>query len=163
VVNALQKLKHIQFHVFSKKVKGIETHGNVQLIPVSNKAFTRSMISSEGVITGAGFETPAETLYLGKKLMCLPIQGQYEQLCNAEALKNFNVPIIDSIGNTFAEQVNQWLQAESPKPLQLKHSTAEIVRHVVEKGLELNSQKKHLDMGNLLQPEDVFAWNAGLA
>jgi hypothetical protein len=41
-------------------------------MPVNNDGFTQSMISSHGVITGAGFETPAETLYLGKKLICVP-------------------------------------------------------------------------------------------
>jgi hypothetical protein len=32
------------------------------------------------------FETPAEALFLGKKLLVIPMTGQYEQECNAAAL-----------------------------------------------------------------------------
>ncbi|WP_216073950.1 glycosyltransferase family protein, partial [Acinetobacter baumannii] len=72
------------------------------------------MIASEGVITGAGFETPAEALYLGKKLLCLPIRGQYEQLCNAAALKNFGVTIVDKMDNEFTGTIASWLSSPNP-------------------------------------------------
>jgi len=40
-----------------------------------------------GVFCGAGFETPAEAMFLKKKLMVIPMKGQYEQQCNAAALE----------------------------------------------------------------------------
>ncbi|MFX6743247.1 glycosyltransferase family protein, partial [Acinetobacter baumannii] len=85
VQQSLQHVKDIKFEVFSKKRKEKETIGNISFIPINNNAFNKSMINCTGIITGAGFETPAEALYLGKKLLCLPIRGQYEQLCNAAA------------------------------------------------------------------------------
>ena len=56
-------------------------------MPVNQRGFNDSMINAYGVITGAGFETPAEVLHLGKRLLVIPIKGQYEQLCNAAALE----------------------------------------------------------------------------
>ena len=63
--------------------------------------FDDSMIRSHAVITGAGFETPAEALYLGKKLMVLPMHGQYEQACNAVALSEFNVAVVNNVDDYF--------------------------------------------------------------
>jgi uncharacterized protein (TIGR00661 family) len=137
VVNALNQVKGIYFEVFSKKVEGPVSMGNVTLYPISNEAFTESLIHSHGVITGAGFETPAEALYLGKKLLVLPIRGQYEQLCNAAALKDFNVVVIDAIKTGFHFEVMKWLAGVPVKPLQLSHSTYEIVQKAIEMGREL--------------------------
>jgi len=134
VVQALHKIQGIRFEVFSKKVKQQERKDNVTLIPISNEGFTQSMIQAHGIITGAGFETPAEALYLNKQLLCLPIRGQYEQLCNAAALKDFNVSVIDKITNEFYLQVESWLQNSVVKPLILSHSTYDIVQKAIETG-----------------------------
>lgn len=128
----LHKIADVRFEVFSKKVKQKTVDKNITFIPISNNAFNESMQNSAGVITGAGFETPAEVLYLGKKLLCLPIKGQYEQMCNAEALKAFDVPVINSIDNNFAEHIRNWLQSSNPKQLFLTHSTEQVVEHVIE-------------------------------
>ena len=138
VVSSLNKCGDIPFQVFSKKVTSVEKRENVTLMPISNEGFNKSMISAAGIITGAGFETPAEALYLGKKLLCLPIRGQYEQLCNAAALERFRVPIIDKIDEKFSFNIYQWLSGLHPKPLELAQSTQEIVDIVIEKGLSQN-------------------------
>lgn len=139
VVKQLKKITDTRFEIFSKKAKERFTENNITYVPISNKAFNESMINSSGVITGAGFETPAEALYLGKKLLCLPIKGQYEQLCNAEAIKRFDVPIVKSIDENFDAVVSNWLQQKHLKTLTLTHSTAEIVETVITKGLALKS------------------------
>ncbi len=144
VEKTLSAVKDVQFHVFSKSKKEIERKGNILFMPVSNEGFTQSMISSHGVITGAGFETPAETLYLGKKLICLPIQGQYEQFCNAEALKDFNVPIVPSINHTFPELIGKWLNGEQQQKLALQHSTGAIIEKVMEKAAYICESKQYI-------------------
>ena len=156
VKKALAPIKNIRFEVFSKKVSQRITEGNITLIPINNEAFTKSLIHCTGVITGAGFETPAEALYLGKKLLCLPIRGQYEQLCNAAALEEFGVPIVDSINDQFAWTVKCWLNGLSPKPLHLAHSTYDIVQHTI----ELARKTKDLSITNLsLSENDLLAMN----
>jgi uncharacterized protein (TIGR00661 family) len=130
----LNKMDGIRFEIFSPLVKSPYTEGNCFYFPVNNAAFTTSMIESNGVITGAGFETPAETLYLGKKLLALPIRGQYEQLCNAAALTKRNIPVLHKMDHTFHEHVSNWLSSPNPHPLTLTHSTDQLIRLVVEKG-----------------------------
>jgi uncharacterized protein (TIGR00661 family) len=120
-----------RFQVFSKKATSVSIKNNITVFPVNNTLFNQSIINCEGVITGAGFETPAEILYLQKKLMCIPIKGQYEQKCNAEALKGFNVTIKEDIDKNFSEEIIKWLTQPNPKPIELKHSTEAIVAMVM--------------------------------
>jgi hypothetical protein len=94
--------------------------------------FDESLIKSHGVITGAGFETPAEALYLGKELMVLPMHGQYEQLCNAAALKEFNVSVVDSMDDYFPVYFNKWIfDGQQLLPFSLSTPVEKIVESVV--------------------------------
>jgi len=149
VEKALAAVKHVQFHVFSRSQTHIERRKNIIFMPVNNESFTRSMVSSYGVITGAGFETPAETLYLGKKLLCLPIQGQYEQFCNAEALKDFGVPVIHSINDAFPLVVADWLGGVQQQKLTLDHSTSYIIEKVMEKATQISESKNYFSSTGL--------------
>ena len=136
VLQNLKGCSDVKFEVFSKTKKQAETIANITFLPIRNRGFNTSMINAHGVITGAGFETPAEALYLGKKLLCLPIRGQYEQLCNAAALNDFNVPIIDKLTPQFHETVYQWLGTKQQQ-LILTNSTYEIVQQAIEKARNL--------------------------
>lgn len=49
------------------------------------------------MLCGAGFETPAEVLHLNKKLLVVPMKSQYEQHCNAAALKKLGVPVLKKV------------------------------------------------------------------
>jgi uncharacterized protein (TIGR00661 family) len=155
VAKALEKFTDVEFHVFSKIRKQIEIVKNITFIPVSNIAFTNSLINAHGIITGAGFETPAEALYLGKKLLCLPIRGQYEQLCNAEALKQFNVPIIDKLTDNFNETLWYWLEHTQQEQLILQQSTYDIVNHVMQVA-RAHKKEKGSFLQNLLNDEDFL-------
>lgn len=156
VAASLQQVKEVRFEVFSKKEKTRTIQGNITFLPIGNEAFSESMINSHGVITGAGFETPAEALYLKKKLLCLPIKGQYEQWCNAAALEDFHVPVVASIDNAFAGKINNWLNAPAPAQLQLSHSTYDLVQHVIEKARALKN-KQGIGSGSLFNTEDWAA------
>jgi uncharacterized protein (TIGR00661 family) len=136
----LKQLPEIKFEIFSKKIKSTTIDHNITFIPINNKGFTESLTNCEGIITGAGFETPAEALYLGKKLLCLPIKGQYEQLCNAAALKNFGVPVIDSLNDSFTVQIIDWLGGTPPQKLQVTHSTNEVVAIAMETAEKLRNK-----------------------
>ena len=108
-------LKGFQFQVFSKEVKQAFTDGNITFLPVNNRLFTESMINSAAIVTGAGFETPAEALHLHKKIMAIPIRGQYEQLCNAAALQKMGVKVIHKIDNKFAQVFREWIATDAAK------------------------------------------------
>lgn len=124
--------KQFHFEVFTKEVQQITCKQNISYFPISNTGFTRSMIRSYGVITAGGFETPAEAMFLNKKLLCIPIIGHYEQACNAEALKRKGVMILHKIDANFNAHFTNWVQNISAIPLQLSYSTKEIVERVVQ-------------------------------
>lgn len=128
-------ISDVTFQIFSPLVKNPYREKNCSFIPVNNEAFTESMISCEGVITGAGFETPAETLYLGKKLMAIPIRGQYEQLCNAAALEKLQVTVINKIESNFTDKIANWLNQNNQISISLQHSTQQLIQLVVNKGI----------------------------
>jgi uncharacterized protein (TIGR00661 family) len=139
--DAFSMLPDIPFHIFSKKVKSETRKNNIIYFPISTAAFNESLIHCAGIITGAGFETPAEALYLKKKLLCIPIKGQFEQWCNAEALKNMNVNIIDHIGPLFSLQVARWMNHKTERSLVLKHTTDDIIEKVIELGMNISVQE----------------------
>jgi uncharacterized protein (TIGR00661 family) len=143
ITQQLHKAPGIRFEVFTKEVKSETIENNIRFMPISNEGFTKSMIESAGVITGAGFETPAEALYLGKKLICLPIRGQYEQLCNAAALEQLGVPVVKKIHPTFFVDIAKWYDLPAPTPLKLEHSTYQLVQKVIEQAKALNPAQEN--------------------
>jgi len=91
LVSRLIQFKGIKFHIFSNEVNNITIDRNCVILPLNKEEFLDSFISSEGIITTGGFQTTSESLYCGKKLLVIPIRGQYEQICNVEALKKIGV------------------------------------------------------------------------
>lgn len=100
-----QQLKEYTFHLFSKEAKRYAHIENVHIRPIDREVFTDSMVHASGIICGAGFETPAEALYLKKKMVCIPIRGQYEQKCNGAALEALGIQVLDTIDERFPEIV----------------------------------------------------------
>jgi uncharacterized protein (TIGR00661 family) len=147
----LSPLKDHTFQVFSKEVKQPLQQGNILFIPVGKHAFNRSLITCKAIITGAGFETPAEAMYLGKKLLVIPIRGQYEQFCNAAALEKMGVPVLKGLDGEFAAIFQSMMQQKKKPVLKLDHSTESIVSYLMH---HCTDREKHqLD---LLYPEFIF-------
>jgi uncharacterized protein (TIGR00661 family) len=108
---AFNKLSGIEFHWFLNDIKFKYTEGNITYYPVNQKLFNESLITCHGIITGGGFETPAEALYLGKKILSIPIRNHYEQECNAAALKKMGVPVVYEVGDNFDLVIENWLNS----------------------------------------------------
>jgi uncharacterized protein (TIGR00661 family) len=103
-------LPDFRFEIFSRETKVEKQDDNIRFIPVNKHLFNKSLIHCSGLITGGGFETPAEALHLGKKLMAIPIRGQYEQQCNAEALRRMGIVCLSAIGDDFPIQFYNWMR-----------------------------------------------------
>ncbi|WP_340106213.1 glycosyltransferase family protein [Rhodohalobacter sp. 8-1] len=103
--------KQIRWEIFSPLCESAYTKNNMTIQPVGNETFLKSLESCAGVITSAGFETCAESIYLGKKLMAVPIKNQYEQLCNAEALKKMGVPVAQVTDTDFPDKILDMLSS----------------------------------------------------
>ena len=106
-------LSDYRFQIFTKEIRQPKTEGNIRFFPVDKKMFNESLIHCTGIITGGGFETPAEAIHLGKKIMSIPIKGQYEQVCNSAALKKMGIVCKQTITGDFKMEFYQWL-AEAP-------------------------------------------------
>jgi uncharacterized protein (TIGR00661 family) len=105
-----RSLPGTRFEVFSKNTGHFQQKGNITFLPIGRERFDESLIHSDGIICGAGFETPAEAIHLGKKIMAIPIQGQYEQVCNAAALKQLGVRCLPRLGEKERPVLLNWLQ-----------------------------------------------------
>lgn len=126
------KLEDHKFEIFLWSVDKPELYGNVKFLPVSRRGFNNSLINCSGIICGGGFETPAEALYLQKKILAVPIAGQYEQQCNAAALQKLGVKVIDRLNQNFEADFNDWLTNYGNVHWKLEHSTSEIVERMFE-------------------------------
>ncbi|UOQ96098.1 glycosyl transferase [Hymenobacter sp. 5317J-9] len=136
LVERLQYLsRSTRWEVFSKHSTAAATHGNVQVWPVSGPAFLDSLGRSAGVLCGAGFETPAEALYLGKKLLVMPMKQQYEQQCNAAALAHMGVPVIKSLKDKNLDKVDQWLHEEGTIAVDYPDGTAAVLDRLLRQQL----------------------------
>ena len=100
------------------------------------------MAESEGVLCGAGFETPAEALFLGKKLMVIPMKTQYEQQCNAAALAQMGVPILKNFKKKRLPMLEAWLSSQT----QISVDYPDHLEHVIDQ-LLLKNGKERSKMG----------------
>lgn len=130
LISRLSVFKDVQWEVFSKHNRKPYTVQNVRLQPIDGDKFLASMASSAGVLCGAGFETPAEALYLGKKLMVIPMKNQYEQHLNAAALADMGVPVIKSLKAKHGQKIFDWIYDAATIPVDYPDRTQEIVNLV---------------------------------
>ena len=63
--------------------KEYSPHPNLTFHQIDNRLFTDFMSRCKGYISTAGFESVCEAMYLEKPTLMIPVDGQYEQACNA--------------------------------------------------------------------------------
>jgi len=130
VSKALSQFPHVKWQVFSKHNKQSFIKNNVEINPVNKSEFTNSMASAHGILCTAGFETPAEALYLGKKLCVMPMKGQYEQQCNAAILKEMGIIVIDDLTRDI-EKIGQWLESQKLTRVNYPDLTTQIIEDII--------------------------------
>lgn len=119
-----------QWEVFSKHGKEQYQAGNIMFRPVSLEAFTQSFISCEGVLCTAGFETPAEALFMGKKLCVIPMKNQFEQICNAAFLEEIGVTVLKNLSESYLI-LKIWLNTQKIIRVDYPDSTREILNEIL--------------------------------
>jgi len=137
LIQFLQPLKDHRFEVFSRQAKEPYNIGHINFRPVDSKDFNRSLITCHGIVCGAGFETPAEALYLGKKLLVVPMKSQYEQHCNAAALKKLGVPVIKKVKKKYLDEILDWVETDTRVHVQYPNITEEAVGNAIRIGMKL--------------------------
>jgi len=131
LVKHLHKLPNVRWEVFSKHQKIPYKYGNVQVNPITNEAYNKSLENCEGLLTGGGFEGPAEALYLGKKVLMIPMKHQFEQECNAEAARQMGVPVIYDIKKNFVSCLENWVKEDYNIQVDFPDRVDEIIKKLI--------------------------------
>ncbi len=100
----------IQWHIFSPTCEKEYYKKNVRIRPLGKETFLESFESCLGFISASGFQTTSESMFLGKKLLTIPIKNQYEQLCNAAALEELGGYVVYNIADSFNQTIDNWLK-----------------------------------------------------
>jgi uncharacterized protein (TIGR00661 family) len=136
LVSLLLDIPYTRWHIFSKHARKPYHVSKISVYPVNNEDFTASMASAKGVLCGAGFETPAEALFLGKKLLVVPMKNQYEQHFNAAALKQIGVPVIKKMKKKNIEKIIDWIDTTQSVP----QAYSNVAEAAVARAMELRQQ-----------------------
>ena len=133
LVQRLMKGPKVKWHIFSKHTTTPYHVGRISVYPVSGVDFVESVVTCAGVLCGAGFETPAEVLHMNKKLLVVPMKSQYEQHCNAAALRKLGVPVLKKIKKKSIKKITKWIEGAKPLGISFPDVTAEAVKKAMEK------------------------------
>jgi uncharacterized protein (TIGR00661 family) len=119
------------FQVFSKHCLQRREEGNLEIIPIDNRRYLKSLSACKGVISGAGFEGPSEALFLQKKLLVIPMKGQYEQQCNAAALKKMGVTVLKSLHQKHLQTLTEFINQTEKLQVEFPDETDELISKLI--------------------------------
>ena len=119
---------------FELFVPGATRHskGNCRIAPPSVEDYLESFRTCRGLITGGGFEAPAEAMFLGKKLIVHPISGQYEQLANAHCAAQEGVAQIHHLGPDSVPVFQAVFASSAPTPKPFPDYANALVEHILD-------------------------------
>ncbi len=145
LIENLRKFKGVRWQIFSKHNKKVIINENIEIYPLSNDSFISSMASATGVLCGAGFETPAEAMFMGKKLLVIPMKSQYEQRCNAIALKSMGVQVVPKLKSKHFEQIQDWIDSDYKIEIAYPDITSKIINEIFENHVQEVLKKNDWD------------------
>lgn len=148
IIKILSQVEGVQWQVFSKHTINSYTEKNVQVQPISNEAFVESMVTCTGILCGAGFETPAEAMFLKKKLMVVPMKGQYEQQCNAAALQKLGIPVIKNLKSKQLEKIKTWVTFYGSLSVDYPDITEKVIDELVQWHNLQENEVTEISLGN---------------
>ena len=164
IITILSQIENVQWEVFSKHCKAGLKENNVHIRPIDNELFLQSLLTCSAVLCGAGFETPAEALFLQKKLLVIPMKNQYEQQCNAAALKTMGVPVIKALKKKYLAAIQTWVDTDQILPVIYPDDTEKVIDMLLQKhglaeaktetalgeGISSAKELKHKSLGKIL-------------
>ena len=101
---------------------------NVMWHTIDQAAFLDRLGRCSHVLCSAGFELPAEALFLGRQVAVIPIVGQFEQACNAQEAARLGVRVLGGLHRTKdLEQLTLWLNEAPLAPVPFPDETESLV------------------------------------
>ena len=86
-------------------------------------------------------------IHLGKKLISIPIRGQYEQVCNAAALERLGITCLKTIDGNFPSIFYNWIGERNSVRIDYSQTIPEALDYL----FTLNEKMK-FDKGTQLKP-----------
>lgn len=131
LIKLLSQIPEIQWQVFSKHSNTSYSVGNINIQPITNTNYIKSLEGCAGLLSGGGFEGPSEALFLKKKLLVAPMRYQYEQQCNAYALKELGIPVLWASDRNWLPTIKMWVNNSQNYNFDFPDESAAIVEHIV--------------------------------
>ncbi len=132
IIKALKRFREVQWKVFSKHTKSSYRYSNIDFEPIQRSRFLQALGDCRGVLAAAGFGISSEALFLGKKLLLLPMKAQYEQRFNAHVLKMyFGVESIKSLKRKYMQTIQHWLNQDCEVQVNYKDNAQDIVDQIL--------------------------------
>jgi len=144
IVKHLSNFPQANWQVFSKHNKEPFIAGNVSVSKIDNRAFIESMASSTGVLCGAGFEGPAEAMFLNKKVLVIPMLTQYEQQCNAAGAQAMGATVIKTLSEKYYGTISSWISNGPKIEVDYPDITADIIEKVMREHANYKTPKPKL-------------------
>lgn len=133
LMNILKRFPQVKWQIFSPYCESCISRKNVDVFPVGKESFLKSIENCLGIVSAAGFETTSEALYLGKKLLVIPIKNQYEQACNSAALRLLGGEIVAGFNEHFSTKMKSWLKEGKPLSLPEISEEENLVQKILSK------------------------------
>jgi uncharacterized protein (TIGR00661 family) len=152
IIKYLSVFKQVKWQVFSKHTTKKIKKKNINIYPIENKLFLKSLLSCEGVLCNSGFGTTSEALFLHKKLLVIPMKKQYEQYCNAAMLKSMGVPVMKKLNSENTSVLKEWLQTDNRVEVDYKDNAQEIADLIVKN----HATSKHVNTTHESQHYSIF-------
>ena len=100
IINWHKKNPDVELHCFTdKKELDGKYDDKLYFHKLDDKKFLRMMGECKGLISTGGFESVCEAKYMGKPVLMVPVEGNYEQYCNAHDACKTGTGIRDSSFN----------------------------------------------------------------
>lgn len=142
IIHVFKNFEKEQFVVFSN-VKEAITKKNINVLPLDRAEFLKQMASCKGVITAAGFSTTADALFLKKKLLVIPQKNQFEQKCNAFALKKMGVTVVKKLKKKYTPEFITWMYSTAIVEVDYPDNSEQIVRTLMNAGLRTTAETSY--------------------
>lgn len=128
IFQTLSKIKDVEWIIFSPFSNVSKQQANCTFFPIDEKLFVSYLANAKGVLCGAGFEFPAEVIYLKKMLYVIPIKGQFEQYCNYLALKELGILGSEDLTT---EKLKKWIVSNYVSEITFDDETDEVVERLL--------------------------------
>lgn len=134
LLSVLKELNRREWYVFVRPGTFVpqKSPKHVHWHTIDQDFFLDRLSQASHVLCSAGFELPAEALFLGAALAVVPIAGQYEQACNAAEAKKLGARVLRGLHRPKdLQKLRDWLDEEQVQPVYFPDETETLVQDLL--------------------------------